>query len=86
MLEEQLVLNGDGAYNAHFGESMAALGDIDDDGFPGRCDFLLGRFPGNASGAGRTAGLLTWLGATWCPLLLWTRPAPGLMLKINALA
>ncbi|KAJ1199757.1 hypothetical protein NDU88_003590 [Pleurodeles waltl] len=34
VLEEQLVLNGDNAYNAHFGESMAALGDIDDDGFP----------------------------------------------------
>uniref|UniRef100_A0A5F8HEF6 Integrin subunit alpha 9 n=1 Tax=Monodelphis domestica TaxID=13616 RepID=A0A5F8HEF6_MONDO len=34
-LEEQLVLNGDGSYNAHFGESIAALGDLDDDGFPG---------------------------------------------------
>uniref|UniRef100_A0A8D0HE68 Integrin subunit alpha 9 n=1 Tax=Sphenodon punctatus TaxID=8508 RepID=A0A8D0HE68_SPHPU len=34
VLEEQLVLNGDNAYNAHFGESMASLGDIDDDGFP----------------------------------------------------
>uniref|UniRef100_A0A8C8B495 Integrin subunit alpha 9 n=1 Tax=Otus sunia TaxID=257818 RepID=A0A8C8B495_9STRI len=34
VLEEQLVLDGDGAYNAHFGESMADLGDIDDDGFP----------------------------------------------------
>ncbi|KAJ7418702.1 integrin subunit alpha 9 [Willisornis vidua] len=34
VLEEQLVLGGDSAYNAHFGESMAALGDIDDDGFP----------------------------------------------------
>uniref|UniRef100_A0A671G8D1 Integrin subunit alpha 9 n=1 Tax=Rhinolophus ferrumequinum TaxID=59479 RepID=A0A671G8D1_RHIFE len=33
-LEEQLVLNGDGAYNAHFGESIASLGDLDDDGFP----------------------------------------------------
>uniref|UniRef100_A0A5F8G4M4 Integrin subunit alpha 9 n=1 Tax=Monodelphis domestica TaxID=13616 RepID=A0A5F8G4M4_MONDO len=33
-LEEQLVLNGDGSYNAHFGESIAALGDLDDDGFP----------------------------------------------------
>lgn len=36
-MEEQLVLNGDNAYNAHFGESMASLGDIDDDGFPGQC-------------------------------------------------
>ncbi|XP_042331556.1 integrin alpha-9 [Sceloporus undulatus] len=34
VLEEQLVLNGDNAYNAHFGESMASLGDMDDDGFP----------------------------------------------------
>uniref|UniRef100_A0A8C9F807 Integrin subunit alpha 9 n=1 Tax=Pavo cristatus TaxID=9049 RepID=A0A8C9F807_PAVCR len=34
VLDEQLVLDGDGAYNAHFGESIAALGDIDDDGFP----------------------------------------------------
>nr|XP_013803568.1 PREDICTED: integrin alpha-9 [Apteryx mantelli mantelli] len=34
VLEEQLVLAGDSAYNAHFGESMASLGDIDDDGFP----------------------------------------------------
>ncbi|XP_029445667.1 integrin alpha-9 [Rhinatrema bivittatum] len=34
VLEEQLILSGDDAYNAHFGESMASLGDIDDDGFP----------------------------------------------------
>ncbi|KAK9396525.1 integrin alpha-9 [Crotalus adamanteus] len=34
VMEEQRVLNGDNAYNAHFGESMASLGDIDDDGFP----------------------------------------------------
>ncbi|XP_068940671.1 integrin alpha-9-like [Petaurus breviceps papuanus] len=33
-LEEQLVLDGDRVYNAHFGESIASLGDIDDDGFP----------------------------------------------------
>lgn len=35
-LEEQLALSGDGAYNAHFGESIASLGDLDDDGFPGQ--------------------------------------------------
>ncbi|XP_026576402.1 integrin alpha-9 [Pseudonaja textilis] len=34
VMEEQCVLNGDNVYNAHFGESMASLGNIDDDGFP----------------------------------------------------
>ncbi|XP_032092678.1 integrin alpha-9 [Thamnophis elegans] len=34
VMEEQRVLDGDNAYNAHFGESMASLGDIDNDGFP----------------------------------------------------
>ncbi|XP_034281498.1 integrin alpha-9 isoform X4 [Pantherophis guttatus] len=34
VMEEQRVLDGNNAYNAHFGESMASLGDIDDDGFP----------------------------------------------------
>ncbi|MGH0119324.1 UNVERIFIED_CONTAM: hypothetical protein FKN15_002127 [Acipenser sinensis] len=34
VLEERVLLNGDNAYNAHFGESIAMLGDIDDDGFP----------------------------------------------------
>ncbi|XP_069586430.1 integrin alpha-9 [Ranitomeya imitator] len=34
VMDEQISLNGDNAYNAHFGESMASLGDIDDDGYP----------------------------------------------------
>ncbi|KAM4705948.1 integrin alpha-9 [Rhinophrynus dorsalis] len=34
VLDEQIFLNGDNSYNAHFGETMANLGDIDDDGFP----------------------------------------------------
>ncbi|GCB77067.1 hypothetical protein scyTo_0019961, partial [Scyliorhinus torazame] len=33
-LEEQQLLQGDGVYNAHFGDSIGSLGDIDDDGFP----------------------------------------------------
>uniref|UniRef100_A0A8C0WTC6 Integrin alpha first immunoglubulin-like domain-containing protein n=1 Tax=Castor canadensis TaxID=51338 RepID=A0A8C0WTC6_CASCN len=33
-LEEQLALSGDGTYNAHFGESIASVDDLDDDGFP----------------------------------------------------
>ncbi|XP_048451584.1 integrin alpha-9-like [Rhincodon typus] len=33
-LEEQQLLRGDGTYNAHFGDSIGSLGDIDDDGFP----------------------------------------------------
>uniref|UniRef100_A0A8C5N2V5 Integrin alpha-9 n=1 Tax=Leptobrachium leishanense TaxID=445787 RepID=A0A8C5N2V5_9ANUR len=34
VLDERVTLNGDNGYNAHFGESMASLGDIDDDGYP----------------------------------------------------
>ncbi|KAM3929754.1 integrin alpha-9 [Leptodactylus fuscus] len=34
VMDEQISLNGDNAYNAHFGESMTNLGDIDDDGYP----------------------------------------------------
>ncbi|CAL8359486.1 unnamed protein product [Boreogadus saida] len=33
VMEEAGVLKGDNAYNAHFGESIAAIGDIDDDGY-----------------------------------------------------
>ncbi|KAG7275652.1 hypothetical protein CRUP_009618, partial [Coryphaenoides rupestris] len=33
VMEEAAVLSGDNAYNAHFGESIAAIGDIDDDDF-----------------------------------------------------
>lgn len=58
MLEEQLTLDGDSAYNAHFGESLAALGDIDDDGFPGQYNFLRGRFLVSVSNAGETLSVL----------------------------
>uniref|UniRef100_A0A8C8DW44 Integrin, alpha 9 n=1 Tax=Oryzias sinensis TaxID=183150 RepID=A0A8C8DW44_9TELE len=33
VMEEHAVLTGDNAFNAHFGESIAAIGDIDDDGY-----------------------------------------------------
>ncbi|XP_053188567.1 integrin alpha-9 [Scomber japonicus] len=33
VMEEVAVLTGDNAYNAHFGESIASIGDIDDDGY-----------------------------------------------------
>uniref|UniRef100_A0A3B4YJ30 Integrin, alpha 9 n=1 Tax=Seriola lalandi dorsalis TaxID=1841481 RepID=A0A3B4YJ30_SERLL len=33
VMEEGGVLTGDNAFNAHFGESIAAIGDIDDDGY-----------------------------------------------------
>lgn len=35
-MEEEGVLSGDNAFNAHFGECIAAVGDIDDDGYPGQ--------------------------------------------------
>lgn len=35
VMEEGPVLTGDDAFNAHFGESIAAIGDIDDDGYQG---------------------------------------------------
>lgn len=35
-MEEEVVLSGDGAFNAHFGECIAAIGDIDDDGYQGQ--------------------------------------------------
>ncbi|MBN3318326.1 ITA9 protein, partial [Atractosteus spatula] len=34
VLEEGEILKGNNAFNAQFGESIAVLGDIDDDGFP----------------------------------------------------
>lgn len=34
-MEEGGVLSGDNAFNAHFGECITAIGDIDDDGFQG---------------------------------------------------
>ncbi|CAG09477.1 unnamed protein product, partial [Tetraodon nigroviridis] len=33
VMEKNAVLSGDNAFNAHFGECIAAIGDIDDDGF-----------------------------------------------------
>uniref|UniRef100_A0A3P9BGN8 Integrin, alpha 9 n=1 Tax=Maylandia zebra TaxID=106582 RepID=A0A3P9BGN8_9CICH len=33
VMEEDGVLTGDSAFNAHFGECIAAIGDIDDDGY-----------------------------------------------------
>ncbi|KAF4106128.1 integrin alpha-9 isoform X1 [Onychostoma macrolepis] len=33
VMEEVAILNGDNAYNAHFGECITSLGDIDDDGY-----------------------------------------------------
>lgn len=34
-MEETGVLTGERAYNGHFGECIALLGDIDDDGYQG---------------------------------------------------
>ncbi len=36
LMEEVAILNGDNAYNAHFGECITSLGDIDDDGYQGQ--------------------------------------------------
>uniref|UniRef100_A0A667X3R3 Integrin, alpha 9 n=1 Tax=Myripristis murdjan TaxID=586833 RepID=A0A667X3R3_9TELE len=33
VMEEAGLLNGDNAYNAHFGECIASIGDLDDDGY-----------------------------------------------------
>ncbi|XP_016400389.1 integrin alpha-9 [Sinocyclocheilus rhinocerous] len=33
VMEEVAILNGDNAYNAHFGECITSLGDIDEDGY-----------------------------------------------------
>lgn len=35
-MEETAILNGENAYNAHFGECITAIGDIDDDGYQGQ--------------------------------------------------
>lgn len=35
-MEEQAVLSGDNAFNAHFGECITGIGDIDDDGYQGQ--------------------------------------------------
>lgn len=34
-MEDAGILTGDSAFNAHFGECIAAIGDIDDDGYQG---------------------------------------------------
>ena len=44
-MEEAGLLKGDSAYNAHFGESMAAIGDIDDDGYQGRSSIRQRGYP-----------------------------------------
>lgn len=36
VMEEEGVLTGDNAFNAHFGECITAIGDIDDDGYQGQ--------------------------------------------------
>lgn len=47
-MEEGGVLSGDNAFNAHFGECIAAIGDIDDDGYQGQhsrhCTHLIKTF------------------------------------------
>lgn len=35
-MEDAMVLNGDNAYNSHFGECISAIGDIDGDGYQGQ--------------------------------------------------
>lgn len=72
-MEEQAVLSGDNAYNAHFGEYISAIGDIDDDGYQGQCEVIASRSTyAVTSGAVR----LRWSSghqviATWCiPIFL----------------
>lgn len=49
-MEENAVLSGDNAFNAHFGECIAAIGDIDDDGFQGQAATSKRRGPCAVSG------------------------------------
>lgn len=51
-MEESAVLGGDGAFNAHFGECIAAIGDIDDDGFQGQAAMTSRRGSRGASAEG----------------------------------
>lgn len=41
VMEEAAPLTGDNAFNAHFGECISAIGDIDDDGYQGQCNVTL---------------------------------------------
>lgn len=54
-MEENAVLGGDNAFNAHFGECIAAIGDIDDDGFQGQAATSSRRGSCAASADGKAA-------------------------------
>lgn len=54
-MEESAVLSGDSAFNAHFGECIAAIGDIDDDGFQGQAAMSSRRGSCAASADGEAA-------------------------------
>ena len=41
MKEMEFTLAGRDSYAARFGESITSLGDIDDDGYPGKCIYVI---------------------------------------------